>query len=61
MPTQTYVTDNLVVIYNIPNEFIALFFSWMKLNAAALLYSFVYYYFVHYNYLFFNRLPYLFV
>ena len=26
MPTQAYVTGNLVVIYNIPNEFIALVF-----------------------------------
>lgn len=32
MPTQAYVTGNLVVIYNIPNEFIALVFPWMKLS-----------------------------
>lgn len=35
MPTQAYVTGNLVVIYNISNEFIALVFPWMKLTAAA--------------------------
>lgn len=34
MPTQAYVTGNLVVIYNIPNEFIALVFPWMKLTAT---------------------------